>query len=980
MTITLVIDIHNKCTRVKCKCKGGAGSKISVKAGTVSDTDFRYCKHHSRIFVIQNLNYDGKDLTTTDEGGPELTRQHTGIKDIHTYYSAKYDEGKDYIDKPLLLRIKDDKGEHWYYNSDADNKDEDDGERKGKPNTRWKKIDGGERDFYDKYDNPTPTFRERFNDLTCKLFNLHSVNIYEDRSYSCPCGSINVNVVENEGSGIPGHTKYKHEYGTGVNFARYKDTALKFKYEGNYGEFSLDKDTPHLTVYYSEEDKERERPLLMDVYAFGNTPISLFNIGKTDNSEWSVIFGEDSLPTLSGHELEKKLKELTCKFFKSADINDYCKKEWCRNDLGLQCRNGNEEEEPEQPERKEPLRSESPDVGLDQTGAGEKDESSDKEEDSLTQGAPGLPGGPSGSEGLFSKELWDTVGAAAGTVLTASGSVVGKSIVAGALGTVGLGAALELAKTVLNTSVNAAAPKAPQVDSTNSGTTNASDASQPQNQGTSSLSTIEGPTTGQQLHNVENPTEEHSEVKPEVVIVPKNKVENESEHATERENEGRSPQPKDDKNSENSVPGPKKPQEPETKDDGVEVAGETPGQDGSRPVSGKSGGPDKLSGLGEESLNNIYTGFPSSRSTTYGGYVVYENYDREKYGGISPVIVDIPITTTTPLIFTSQTQSLLTAEPTAFTPLTLYVNPPLHNSTAPKDSQQGGPQGTLPEDQNQDGPSKPEQAADNSQGVDTLPGGGQDIGGQVRIGNTNLQPSDKDVKIQNIYGENGLATFNDNGTIFAVLGAPAGYGDGDPNESGGTNSEGPVVPTPKAAEPSQPAGRTVGDPQPTTPTEGPTPQQPKEQYQALSTDSDPHGSGICGTPVTASQELQAPSSATGPTAGGELPPGSASTDGDSGSDQGTTQETPPPDSTSLTQQLGSSDLNHNTEAQAYHGASDSISGTSGPASSSVSSKNPTDIKTISIITSSVLAASGSLTGFGWWMFKRSKGDPWVRQI
>ncbi|EKX73046.1 hypothetical protein BEWA_016070 [Theileria equi strain WA] len=39
-----------------------------------------------------------------------------------------------------------------------------------------------------------------------------------------------------------------------------------------------------------------------------------------------------------------------------------------------------------------------------------------------------------------------------------------------------------------------------------------------------------------------------------------------------------------------------------------------------------------------------------------------------------------------------------------------------------------------------------------------------------------------------------------------------------------------------------------------------------------------------------------------------------------------------------------------------------------------------DIKNISIITSSVLGASGSITGFAYWIYKRFAGEPWVRQI
>ncbi|EKX72585.1 hypothetical protein BEWA_050530 [Theileria equi strain WA] len=38
------------------------------------------------------------------------------------------------------------------------------------------------------------------------------------------------------------------------------------------------------------------------------------------------------------------------------------------------------------------------------------------------------------------------------------------------------------------------------------------------------------------------------------------------------------------------------------------------------------------------------------------------------------------------------------------------------------------------------------------------------------------------------------------------------------------------------------------------------------------------------------------------------------------------------------------------------------------------------IWSISGISSGTLAGAGGLTGFGWWMFKRSRGDPWIRQI
>ncbi|EKX72520.1 hypothetical protein BEWA_049870 [Theileria equi strain WA] len=52
-----------------------------------------------------------------------------------------------------------------------------------------------------------------------------------------------------------------------------------------------------------------------------------------------------------------------------------------------------------------------------------------------------------------------------------------------------------------------------------------------------------------------------------------------------------------------------------------------------------------------------------------------------------------------------------------------------------------------------------------------------------------------------------------------------------------------------------------------------------------------------------------------------------------------------------------------------------------PAAHHVSSPNsPPWVKPTSYVLTGVGVISGSLTGFGWWIYKRSKGDPWVRQI
>ncbi|AFZ81055.1 hypothetical protein BEWA_004630 [Theileria equi strain WA] len=311
------IDIKYKCSeknnrRKKGKiepgiCRHGFEASLRNLSNSPKETGYKVCKHKGGTFNIRRLTYGNEELK--DESESLLTRKHNIITEVCTYYSDKYNGDDERIKVPLILGVREKTGTpyHWYENL-------------GGNNLTWREIN--DTSGFPQFSNEsTQKFLGKLNELTCQLHKLHSVNIYEDRNYSCPCGKTNVTVVENEGGGIPGYTKYKHTYDTYANSARYKDTALKFKYDDRYDPFSLSKETLQLTVYYSEEDKGRKRPLLMDVSVWDSGDIiPLGNIGVKDNSEWSMITDEDGgyLLTLSSEVLSLKLQELKKELYQEA--------------------------------------------------------------------------------------------------------------------------------------------------------------------------------------------------------------------------------------------------------------------------------------------------------------------------------------------------------------------------------------------------------------------------------------------------------------------------------------------------------------------------------------------------------------------------------------------------------------------------------------------------------------------------------------
>ncbi|EKX72721.1 hypothetical protein BEWA_012800 [Theileria equi strain WA] len=365
-----LINIKHKCpdgeksqaTTIECSKHKHFKAFLSNVYDDPEDPKYRVCKHTRNGVRILRLTYDREDLKNAD-GGSLLTSIHTGIEEVSVYYSAEYDKKNNDIDKPLLLKIKDDKkGIHWYSNADANKKEHEqyeEGEEEKKPpaNTRWKLIPSEESASYGEND-PTGNLKGKLNGLTCKLHRLHYVDISRKEKsgtyYRCPvCKKYNVKVTVTTngiGGGVSGYTKYKHEYGAGLDSVRYGTTVLEWKDEEEGDEyndtFPLDGVTRNISVYYWNADVDRKKPLLMEVYigetpeGHENTPVPLINIGEQNNKRWTMIFDNGVPKTLSSDELLPKLQELKCQLFKPVIIdvsvceareydNLECKKEEC---------------------------------------------------------------------------------------------------------------------------------------------------------------------------------------------------------------------------------------------------------------------------------------------------------------------------------------------------------------------------------------------------------------------------------------------------------------------------------------------------------------------------------------------------------------------------------------------------------------------------------------------------------------------------
>ncbi|EKX73026.1 hypothetical protein BEWA_015870 [Theileria equi strain WA] len=327
---------------IKKKCPEGRSPGTCQDDGVVQATkgklpapvaDYEYVTHDmSKITWTGELTYDGTSLQIKHGNGnyTSFSQEYPNLQEVTTYYYTKGTYNKDDIDVPLVLRVHSiGRPYYLYLNIGGDH-------------TKWEQVPLSD-DFTIHTDHATnPVLTSRLKNQACKLHNLDSVDIYEDKKYSCPCGKTNV-TVEQEGT-VPWYKKYRHSYDTNANSVRYKDVVLEWKDDESYTPVPLSKDIHHLSVYYWEMDLQRTKPLVMEVAVgnFGDIPIPLGNDGEKSNQRWTMILDEDEFQ-LGEPLTEKILHKQTCKLFRPTIIdvsakdgeyeNPYCKKKKC----GTEC-------------------------------------------------------------------------------------------------------------------------------------------------------------------------------------------------------------------------------------------------------------------------------------------------------------------------------------------------------------------------------------------------------------------------------------------------------------------------------------------------------------------------------------------------------------------------------------------------------------------------------------------------------------------
>ncbi|AFZ80021.1 hypothetical protein BEWA_028710 [Theileria equi strain WA] len=255
-------------------------------------TDYRYVTHGKPFGpVITDLYYGEHELQINNGGGPtSLSTKRPDAWEVTTYYSFTHDGGEE-INKPLVLRLQDYKGEHWYYNADGDANDRKEDEGPKEPNTRWKKIDNTREFPSSDTESVSLQFKNELDRLACKLHDLHSVDIYENGGihgkYSCPCKNINVDIEKSlNKDGINGYICYTHRYDPSITRARYRSTLLTWRTDegAKYEAFSLSDKTLNLSVFYWDKDEDHRKPLLMQVYV-GSMEAGLFGKAPRDVSK-----------------------------------------------------------------------------------------------------------------------------------------------------------------------------------------------------------------------------------------------------------------------------------------------------------------------------------------------------------------------------------------------------------------------------------------------------------------------------------------------------------------------------------------------------------------------------------------------------------------------------------------------------------------------------------------------------------------------
>ncbi|EKX72243.1 hypothetical protein BEWA_047070 [Theileria equi strain WA] len=329
MTTTIIVDVHNRCRHRRCKCRGGKGGNISIRAGPVGTGDFGYCTHEA---IEKKSNISKVIWTNVPLERVGFLHAFEELASVTVYYHKTHDKDRRYINKPLLIRVKGKSysGTHWYENVGTYD------------NRRWWRIDkeakSGSYPNRDEY-NSCSQFENKLKSVACRLHGLHGINIDISGTQNIDCAVCSEQdyVTFRQENPTKTSSYVRHEYSgkfTEKSILLHRSNQVTYRMISSmrrsyYVQFQLDdSNVQTVSVYYWNDDCAHNNPLLIQVELKGNISFWLENTsvlgndGKVRHDKWKVL-GRDEINRLDkkGPDLQCKLDVLNCIYNRVVQVN-----------------------------------------------------------------------------------------------------------------------------------------------------------------------------------------------------------------------------------------------------------------------------------------------------------------------------------------------------------------------------------------------------------------------------------------------------------------------------------------------------------------------------------------------------------------------------------------------------------------------------------------------------------------------------------
>ncbi|EKX73515.1 hypothetical protein BEWA_035510 [Theileria equi strain WA] len=317
-------DIDNGSNK-RCKCRGNK-RHVSVKTGTVKGTNFGYSTHaidpqHIRTTQISGVLWQNAELERIG-----FSNLFETAYSVTVFYNKIYDDDPYSINKPLLIRAKDDGQQiHWFENIGSH------------ANKRWRRLRQDElKEFPDENNySGKKEFETKLKALSCRLFVAHRIHIDFDQNkgYEIDCEicseKLEIKVQQDSVKDSEGYKKYNYSGEFSENsILVYRRRQLTFqkrlRYKtGYYLPIPVDKDNFNIvSAYYWKEDDQKKNPLLIEFFSDNGYSYWIENISSPDKNgnykhdKWRALPWTERIPD----ELKGRLDLLNCIYNKVVQI------------------------------------------------------------------------------------------------------------------------------------------------------------------------------------------------------------------------------------------------------------------------------------------------------------------------------------------------------------------------------------------------------------------------------------------------------------------------------------------------------------------------------------------------------------------------------------------------------------------------------------------------------------------------------------